>query len=216
MKTLLNTALFIIFFSICANAQVKVGFKAEYGFALQNEESMFILKERNFISHKISIGSIGNTTSFGVLYQFQFGWMFLQPELFYTKHSNEYLVTGFTPENSPIAKTYSETYQNVEFHCAAGFNFNNVKVSFGPAFNYTLQLDSEMADLQQMNVNENYFGGGFFGGIGYEWKNVQLDIKYLNQFYSISQHLDFEYQDFDLETTLRSVRVGLAFTIPTK
>lgn len=215
MRNLILILSTILLITIQLSSQTRVGFKAEYGKAFQATESTLIAKNQALV-HEISLHSIGNTTSAGIFYRFQYDWLFFQPEIFYTTYTNEFLVSSYDVEVPIMNELHRETFQNLEFHSVAGLKFKFLRICFGPVFNYTMQLDSKFRDVKDMRVKDYPFGTGFLGGIGIDINNLSIDVKYVCNFPSVSQHMEFNYFKFDMESTQRTLRVGVSFTLPTK
>lgn len=212
MKYLLLTFTCIIF-SLSLNAQSKYGVRAEYGFTSNQHEKQIVMSSNHSIDNVVDILSLGNSSSVGLFSQHKFGFLFVQPEVLYTTYTNKYAVKAYDIEIRGKNMIIEETFQNIEVPVTAGINLGNLRLGFGPIFSYNFKTDSDFLSLENTRVNKSKLLTAFSAGIGYDYRNFHLDLKYVNGFNSVTEHISFDNAKYDLKSTLNRIKLGIAISL---
>ena len=205
--------MFITFGSI--NAQVDLGIRFQTGIQGQSTESTYLVSAGKSVDYKLDLSSISNSQSVGVYSQFNFGWIYFQPEVLYTRYDVNYVVQDFNAETDELV-SYTENFQQIDLPINAGLRFKNFRIGGGPVFHLIQELNSDLSDLNNLDINTKNISAGFQGGIGFDWKIVHFDIKYQRDFNSVGDHISFGSQPTKLKTTPSSIQFGMAIALGNK
>lgn len=212
MKHLFLTFTCIIF-AISLNAQAKYGIRGEYGFTSNQHEKQIVMSSYNAIDNVVDIQSLGNSSSVGLFSQFKFGFLFVQPEVLYTVYTNKYAVKAYDIETREKSLTINEKFQNIEMPITAGVNVGNMRLGFGPIFSYNLKNESDFTNLENVSVNNSKLLSAFSASFGYDYRNFHFDLRYVNGFNSVTEHISFDNAKYDLKSTLNRIKLGVAISL---
>lgn len=209
----------IIAIMFCMNfktsAQHDLGLRFQTGIQNQNIESTYLISAGQSVDYKLQLNNISNTQSVGIYSLFNFGWLYFQPEVLYTKYDVQFKVQDFKAETDDML-LYNERYQQIDLPINAGIRFKNLRVGGGPVFHLIQELNSDLSDLNNLEINPRNISAGFQGGIGFDWKIVHFDIKYQRDFSSVSDHISFGKTPTKLKTTPSSIQFGIAIALGNK
>jgi hypothetical protein len=215
-----KTKLFIlsVFFFVAyqGNAQIDLGIRFQTGLQNQQQtESTYLVGANKSVDYRLEFQNISNTQSVGAFSQINFGWLYLQPEVLYTRYDVNFLIEDFKSEKVGSA-IYTENYQQIDIPINAGLRYNNFRIGGGPVFQLVQELNSELADLRDIELTPRNINAGFQGGIGFDWKILHFDIKYQRNFASVSDHISFGASSTKLKTTTSTLQFGIAMALGTE
>lgn len=210
-KILILSILFFVAYQ--GNAQFDLGIRFQTGIQNQQQaESVYLVSPNKSVDYMLEFHSISNTQAVGAFSQFNFGWIYFQPEVLYTRYEAQFLIEDF---KSDIAgsKIYTEKYQQFDIPVNAGLRFNNFRIGGGPVFQLVQELDTELEDLRNIDVSPRSISTGFQGGIGFDYKVIHFDIKYQRNFSSVSDHLSFGSVPTKLKNSSSTIQFGVALAL---
>lgn len=197
------------------NGQIDLGIRFQTGLQNQNTESTYLISAGKSVDYKLELNHISNTQSVGVYSQFNFGWLYFQPEVLYTRYDVNYMVQDFNAETDEM-KSYTENFQQIDIPVNAGLRYKNFRIGGGPIFHMIQELNSDLSDLNNLEIKTKNVSAGFQGGIGFDWKIVHFDLKYQTDFNSVGDHITFGNRATKLKTTPSSVQFGIAIALGSK
>lgn len=214
IKNLALTALFF-FFANLAFSQSQVGIRFYQGFQNHAPASKYIVSAGNRVDYKVDLDAVSNSQTVGLYSQIEFGYIYVQPEILYTKFSISYDVFNYNSESNVSGK-YFEHVQQIDIPVNAGIKYNGFRIGGGPIFHIAQSINSDMSDFEQVQISPKSITAGFQGGIGYDWKMIHFDIRYQRNFNSVSDHLKFSQQNLNLNSTASSLQLGIAIGLGKK
>lgn len=205
-----------VFTTVNLSAQ-KVGLRAEYGIQSLSQESTFLISANRSIDYKLTTKSVSPSRSIGLYTQFDFGWLFFQPEVLYTTYEQTLEFESFSEEANPRSSNeIVESFQQFDIPLYAGVKYKNVKLGVGPVFHVGQNIDSDIADFTDIELRPSKVSAGIQTGIGFDLKYFNLDFKYQRDFNQATDHIYFNNYNKDLKNSISSFRVGLAFALGKK
>lgn len=210
-KSILSLVAFIVL-ALSGNAQIDMGLRFQTGIQTQNSESIYLIGPNRSVDYKLQLNQITNSQSVGIYSQFNFGWLYVQPEVLYTKYDVNYDVLSFNSDSDEM-KLYSETVQRIDFPVNAGLRWKNFRIGGGPVFQMFKNLNSELVELNNLEIKEKAITAGFQGGIGIDFGILHFDLKYQRDFNSVSDHISFGKVPTKLKTTPSSFQIGMAIAL---
>ena len=215
-KTKIFILSILFFVAYQGNAQFDLGIRFQTGLQNQQQaESIYLLGPNKSVDYKLEFQSISNTQSVGVYSQFNFGWLYFQPEVLYTRFDKQFLVEDFKSEVSGM-QVYTEEYQQFDIPINAGLRFNNFRIGGGPVFQFIQELNTELSELRNIEISPKNITAGFQGGIGFDYKVLHFDVKYQRNFASVSDHLFFASTPTKLKNTSSQIQFGVALALGNK
>jgi hypothetical protein len=143
--------------------------------------------------------------------------MFFQPEVLYTTYEQTLELESYTEEASPrVSNEFVESFQQFDIPLYAGVKFKNVKIGVGPVFHIGQNIDSELSSFNKIELRPSTISAGIQTGVGIDFKFFSLDLKYQNDFNQATDHIYFNNYNRNLNNSVSSFRVGMAFAIGKK
>lgn len=211
MKKTIFSIIVVLFFGTSIFAQGKLGVRFFNGYQFQSSESKYLISN-NHVEYNLNLTNISNSQSVGLFSHFDFGYLFLEPEVLYTTYSVQYSGSRYDTESSSEFSV-TERVQQVDLPINAGINIKNVRIGCGPVFHV---LKNNKSDLVRNSSIENIsqtLTAGFQGSIGYSWKIFHADIRYQKEFNSLTDHLVYNNQKVNLSSTFSSLQFGIAVAL---
>ena len=205
-----------LFTSLGLSAQ-KVGLRAEFGLQSLPQQSTYLIGSNKSVDFKISTVSVTPATSVGLYTQFDYGWMFFQPEFLYTTYSQTLSVENFSEEaGTRPDNLYTDEYQQFDIPVYAGVKIKRVKIGVGPVFHVGRNINTELTQFEKLEIKPSTVSAGVQAGVGVDLKYFNLDIKYQRDFNQATEHIYFNESNRQLNSSLSSLRVGIAFALGKK
>lgn len=212
-KLLILAFLFTALTTVNLSAQ-KLGIRAEYGAQSLSQESTYLISANRSIDYRIGTKSVTPSRSIGLYTKFDYGWLFFQPEFLYTTYDQTLEIESFSEEARGIGVTeVTENFQQFDIPLYAGIQYKFIKVGAGPVFHVGQNIDSDIADFDNLEVRTTPISAGFQTGLGIDFKYFSLDLKYQRDFNQATDHIYFTDGNEALSNKLSSFRVGVAFAL---
>ena len=160
MKNHVSITLLILTFMFAANlsfGQNKIGVRFFQGFQNQSTESKYLVSPQNTVDYKVDLGTISNSQTFGLFSQFEFGFIYLQPEFLYTSYSVSYQFEDFQSEGGDAITNIVENRQQFDVPINAGIKFKGFRVGGGPIFHFAQEFESGLAELRSITLKKKDF-----------------------------------------------------------
>ncbi len=199
-----------------AFGQQKIGVRFFQGFQNQSTESKYLVNPDNAVEYKIDIGTISNSRTVGLFSQFEFGFIYLQPEFLYTNYSVSYDFEDFQGEGGSTMQNIVENRQQFDVPVNAGVKYKGFRVGGGPIFHFAQEFESNLAELRNITLKKKDFSAGFQGSLGYDWKIFHFDLRYQTDFNAVTDHIQFSQRGLKMRANTSSVQLGLAVALGRK
>lgn len=210
-KILILSILFFVAYQ--GNSQIDFGIRFQTGFSNQvSTESTYLIGPNKSVEYNLQVNQVSNTQSIGAFTQFKFGWLYLQPEVLYTRYESQFLVDDLRADAVGMTE-YNESYQQIDIPVNAGIRFKNFRLGGGPVFQMIQELNSDLSSLRNTEISPRSINGGFQGGIGYDWKILHFDLKYQRNFGTVVDHVNFGGSPADLGVSTSSFQFGIAVAL---
>lgn len=210
------TTLIFLFACNLVSGQVKLGIRFQTGISKVQSESQYLVSEGKRVDYQLTIEDVSNTRSIGFYSQFDFGYLYFQPELLYTAYNITYDVFKFRTEsanNNPAI--YTEYFHQIDFPINAGIKYKNFRLGGGPVFNYLQGINSGVSKLENIEKFTRKISAGFQGSIGYDYSLFHFDIKYQSNFNTATDHLLFNNIAIKSKANPSSIIFGIALALET-
>jgi len=157
--------------------------------------------------------STKDCSSFGLTALYETGNLFFQGDMMYRKCEVNFGLREYTvarPENF----NFSEKYHLIHLPIAGGIRHGNLKLGVGPIFNFNLQSEIVLDEMELFEANPRDLSMGFQFMIGYQLNTfVHLDLKFERTFKSVADHYEYQYSQRRLEVSPNILSVGLGFIL---
>ena len=206
------TSLIIILFTLNLNAQWKIGPKVSYGTVTQEASEIRIVPMRDFVFYDLQFLGGSDVKSIGFMAYNDLGPVFLQSEMMATTYSLDFALSGYKSSDGGT-QTFREQYYIMEIPFNAGIKIKNFKVGLGPVLDVLIDIDSEMASIDDYRDMNKSIDFGFQGMIGYNLGILHIDFKYVNKFSSITDAfaLGFDEMKYKKSANRMSLSIGVNF-----
>ena len=211
----LTILLFVIFQITSTYGQNQLGFRFFHGINQQNTETVYLISEGKSIDYRVDLKSMSNSQSVGLFAQFNFGFLYLQPEFLYTNYSVSYQVEDYYVDG-PSSLNIEEKIQQIDLPINAGLLYKGFRLGGGPVFHFVQSINSDFNTLKNTTIDTKSIKAGFQGSLGYDWKIFHFDIRYQGDFNPISDHVYFNNSNIGLKSTPSSILLGIAMAINNK
>ncbi|MDA9774143.1 PorT family protein [Saprospiraceae bacterium] len=209
LRNIFTFAILSILFASSINGQGRLGIKVEYGIQNLQTAQNYLISGENKVDHQISLLNTTPSQSIGLYSAFDFGYIFLQPEVLYTQYSVNYNIENFnTSRDVPKNMTVTEKIQQFDIPVYAGVRYKFLKFGAGPVFHIGENIQSDFSNLETMKVSATKISAGLQAGIGIDLKYVNLDVKYQRDFNNVSDHLEYNGQPTGLKSSLSGLKIG--------
>jgi len=219
MKNHLSTFLLSTLFVLLANisfGQNKIGVRFFQGFQQQTTESKYLVGAQNTVDYKLDLVDISNSQTVGLFSQFEFGFIYLQPEFLYTKYSVSYMIEDFSSEVGDEMSYVTENRQQFDLPINAGIKFKGFRVGVGPIFHFAQEYESNLSSFENITLVTRDLSAGFQGALGYDWKIFHFDLRYQTDFNAVTDHIQFSQRGLKMKANTSSVQLGLAVALGRK
>lgn len=219
MKNQVSITLLILTFMFASNVsfgQKKIGVRFFQGFQEQTSESKYLVSPQNTVDYEVNLGNISNSQTVGLFTQFEFGFIYLQPEFLYTKYSVNYMFEDFQSEGGNTMVNVTENRQQFDVPVNAGVKFKGFRVGAGPIFHFAQEFESNLAELRNISLKKKDFSAGFQGSLGYDWKIFHFDVRYQTDFNAVTDHIQFSQRGLKMKANTSSLQLGLAVALGRK
>ncbi|MDA9774141.1 hypothetical protein N9B82_04215 [Saprospiraceae bacterium] len=219
MKKQFSITALTFLFMMVANlsfGQNKLGVRFFQGFQNQATESQYLVGPQNTVDYKLELGQISNSQTVGLFSQFEFGFLYFQPEFLYTRYSVSYELEDFSAESGTELSTIVENRQQFDVPVNAGVKFKGFRIGGGPIFHFAQEFESNFTDFSNITLQKKDISAGFQGSLGYDWSVFHFDLRYQTDFNSVTDHLRFSQRGLKTKANTSSVQLGVAVALGRK
>lgn len=215
MKTSIFSTLIVLFFSSSVFSQGKIGVRFFTGYQFSEAQSAYLVNPDRIVDYNLSVSDVSASQSVGLFSHFDFGFLYLEPEVLYTRYNILFQGTRFKTESS-IEFSEVEIVEQIDLPINAGIQLKNVRIAVGPVFHVLKTNSSKLYNDSPISISNNNLTTGFQGTIGYSWKIFHFDLRYQKEFNSLTDHMIYNKNTIDLNSQFSSLQLGLAVALNTK
>lgn len=164
-----------------------IGPKFSTGFITTAQEHSLIGNENDYVVHDIMYNKSSPMYSGGLFMQKNAGFLFYQANLAYTYFKSSYDVISY--DNRNFSPVMDEQFHYIDLSISGGLRINKFRIGVGPVIHFLAASDSELEVIPEYNSKFKSTTFGFISGIGYDFGNIFIDLKYENSFRSIGDHI---------------------------
>jgi len=113
------------------------------------------------------------------------GPIFLQVEMLATSYRLDFMMSDYK-KMAKGSHVFNEQYYLLEIPINAGIRISDFKIGLGPVMEFNLDVDSDMAQLDEYSNMTRSMDFSFQAIAGYKIGILHIDIKYINKFSSIT------------------------------
>lgn len=204
----------IIILCVCINlgAQWKIGPSAAYGFVTQESAQINVVPMENFSAYKMEFVGSTPVQSIGFMAINDLGPVFLQSGLFATTYGLDFMLDGYKSMDRG-SHIFREQYYSIEIPFNAGIKVHGFKIGLGPVLDIAVDKDSDLAAVSGYRNTTKALDFGFQAMLGYRLGILNIDLKYLNKFSSITDAFDLGYDELKYKKSANRfmLAIGVAF-----
>ncbi|MBN2213856.1 MAG: outer membrane beta-barrel protein [Bacteroidales bacterium] len=208
MKKIILTALILGFIAATGYSQLRFGIRGGVNWHYVKADD--ILLENNTL--RLTIPTKANLGyHVGIISQIRLFNVFVQPELLFTSNKNEVLLKD---EQSSSTEGFAEQWvYRMDLPVMLGVMIKSFKVEAGPVGTAILGSKTELVDISNYEQKFKSLTFGYQAGVGLDFPNISLDLKYEGKFSKFGDKLTFMNQtfDFDQRSSQLIFSIGLFF-----
>lgn len=160
---------------------------------------------------KIAIEKAHYGFNFGAFMQVQAGWFLVQPEVIFNSTRVDFMVNDRIGNYAD--RILTDSYQNLDIPLLLGLKAGPLRIQAGPVGHLPLKYMSNLSKLEGFSSDFSPIDYGFLAGIGIDFYNFMLDLRYEGNFNKFGDYITFyghKYNFSDNPTRLLlSVAVGI-------
>lgn len=194
-----------------SQAQWKVGPVASVGVVTQQSAAIPVMPMSDYLTYEMEYKGGTQVKSVGLMAFNNLGPVFLQTGILATSYELEFTIASYKSLANP--ETYMEKFYMVEVPFAAGVNIKNFKLGLGPVFEFNVDKESQLAEMENYVDNSKTMDFGFHGLLGFRKGILHVDMKYVYKFSSLVDDFSFGYDEFMYHKSANrlTLSVGMAF-----
>jgi len=197
-------------FILPGTAQIKLGIKGGVStYDLGLNDVLSITSDTDEFELGISNAKYGY--HIGLVIQVKFGGFVLQPELVFNSNSVDFT---FEDINEPMpGRVFTEKYQNLDFPLMLGLKAGPLRIIAGPVGHYFLKSTSDLLDFESYRQQFRDLTYGWQAGIGLDFFNLMLDVRYEGNFSKFGDHIYFYGNKYSFTNSPSRLIASLAISI---
>ena len=164
-----------------------IGPKISSGYIITPQEHSLVGNENDYVVHDIMYRNSSPMFSGGIFAQKHAGFLFYQSSLTYTYFKTNYDVTSY--DNRNFSPVMSEKFHYIDWHVTGGLLIGNFRLGVGPVIHFLGGYKSDLEIIPEYNNRIKKTTFGFTSGVGYNFGNIFIDVKYENSFRTIGDHI---------------------------
>ncbi len=196
--------------SIVGYTQVKFGIKggvSTYDLGA-NDALMIVTNTSDFL---LNVRDAKYGYHVGFVFQGLIGAFVIQPEIVFNSNTVDYTFEDVA--NSTVNNVFSEKYNNVDLPIMMGLKAGPLRLMAGPVGHFFINSVSDLDDLEFYDPMFDTVTFGWEAGIGLDFLNLMLDIRYEGNFYSFGDHFNFAGNSYAFDSNPARLLASLAITI---
>jgi hypothetical protein len=208
MKKIVFALMLLFIISAEGNSQLRFGIRGGVNWHYVKADD--IVLENNTL--RLTIPSKANLGyHLGVVSQINLFNLFVQPELLFTSNKNEVLLKDMqTSQTEGFAEQW---VYRMDLPVMLGFKINSFKIEAGPVGTAIIGSKTDLVDISNYEQHFKTLTFGYQLGIGLDFPNIILDLKYEGKFSKFGDKLTFMNQtfNFDQRSSQLIFSIGLLF-----
>ncbi len=202
-------ALLLLFTCSAVFGQVRFGLKGGIGtYDLGVNEAIKVNEGGNEFLLDVQDAKYGY--HLGLVLQLKMASFIVQPEILFNSNSVDY---SFGQANSGSMSIFTEKYQNIDLPIMLGLKAGPMRLMGGPVGHYFLSSTSELLEFENYDQKFNDLSYGWQAGIGLDFLNLMVDIRYEGNFSKFGDHIVFSGQHYSFSNSPARLLASLAVTI---
>lgn len=188
-----------------------IGPRLSAGYIVAPQEHSLVGNENDYVVHDIMYANSSPMFSGGIFAQKHAGFLYYQSSLSYTYFKSNYDVKSY--DNRNFNPEMSEKFHYIDFNVSGGLLINNFRLGVGPVVHFLGGYASDLEVIPEYNNRIKKVTFGFTSGVGYNFGNIFVDLKYENSFRSIGDHIYYgpRKSSFKGSPNNFSIQVGYGF-----
>ncbi len=214
MKSLMQilSIVAVLSFTFSLNGQIKFGFKGGVSSFDLKPGDLIISSNEDLKQFGLKVDQADLGIHFGIMTQFNFANLFIQPEVLLNSNSVNYRVTDFS---SPQVgeELLKEKYQHVDIPIIIGARLGPLRIGGGPTGHVFINSTSELfkfSEYSQVFKNITY---GWQAGLGLDLWSVHLDIRYEGNFAKFGEHIVWNGQSYNFDKSPARILASVGITL---
>lgn len=198
--------------TLSAQAQLKLGVKASTAILHTPSSMKDFVNSSPIQVNRIEVGGTSRMTSIGMSLKGGNDKVFFTIDGLYGKSEEDVRLTSLGTGRTPLdpAKTFTRSSSNLRMVMIAGIRHKDISVGAGPEFNFILDEEEELSQLDGFEYLGNKPAGGFNFQVGYAiCKRLQLDLRCVTYFRSTGSPYKFEGVPLELRSSPRMLELSL-------
>jgi hypothetical protein len=199
-----------VLFVLPVTAQIKLGIKggiSTYDLGLNDVLSI----TNNSDEFELGISDAKYGYHIGVVVQVRLGGFVLQPEAVFNSNSVDFRFEDIT--NPMPGRVFTEKYQNLDIPLMLGLKAGPIRIITGPVGHYFLKSTSDLLDYESYSQHFRDLTYGWQVGIGLDFFNLMLDVRYEGNFSKFGEHIYFFGNRYTFSNSPSRLLGSLAITI---
>lgn len=147
---------------------------------------------------------------FGFVLQAKIASFVIQPEVAFNSNSVDY---SFAEVSGTTADIFTEKYQHLDIPIMLGLKAGPMRLMLGPVGHYFLKSTSELLDFESYDQKFEELTYGYQTGIGIDFLNVMIDVRYEGNFSKFGDHIIFSGEQYSFDNSPARLLASLAIAI---
>jgi hypothetical protein len=201
MKKLLAITSLVIFVSLSAFAQLRVGIRGGVSTTSLSPDDLNLLGEDGVEKFGLALENAKFGVHAGLVFQARFGEkrnFLIQPEILLNSNKAEFKVTDMDDPNL-ATQILEEKYQYLDIPLLLGFKFGPLRLLGGPVGHVYLNSSSSLTDLEGYRRDFDDLTLGWQAGLGIDIWSLMLDFRYEGNFTKFGNHIRFAGRDYEFD-----------------
>lgn len=185
------------------------GPKLSVAYIITPQEHSLVGNNNDYVVHDIMYNNSTPMYSGGFFMQKHAGFLFYQSNVAYNYFKSNYDVKSY--DNRDFSPVMSESFHYIDFNLSGGLLINNFRIGVGPVLHILAGYRSDLEVIPEYNNRIKSTTFGFTGGIGYNFGNIFIDLKYENSFRSIGDHIYYGHRKSSFKGSPNNFSLHLAY-----
>jgi len=208
----MKKVMFIVLFSFIAAsamAQFRFGIKGGIGtYDLGISQALKLTQGTEQFELAINDAKFGY--HIGLVLQLRLATFVIQPEFLFNSNSVDF---SYRDLGNGTDQIFSERYQNLDIPFLFGMKAGPLRMMLGPVGHYFINSSSELLEFDQYEQKFRDLTYGWQGGIGLDFFNLMLDIRYEGNFSKFGDHIVFNGESYSFDNKPARLLASMTVTI---
>ena len=212
MKKFILALSFFAFAITTSSAQAKFGVQSSIGVSLAPDETTLSGEVFDYVNHEVTYKGTNLVKSYGLFGQQKFGYLFARAEAAYTNYQQEYRVRSFV-QFGQGSKVVKESFQYIDFQVLAGLTHKNLRFGVGPVAHILLSDNNALDFISGAQFKTRDLTFGFATTVGLDAGRFHLDLRYINNFRTVGDHIYYGERDAGFKSKPHMVNLTFGVSI---